>query len=239
MIGHVPTALAVLIVLLVGLAAKLPEAVLPIGTDTGMYATYGRMILQGARPYVDFYDVHPPLTYYYWAAIQAAVGTDWSRACLGSWGTLAPQPCISLVAHALDLGLSLVAALLVYAIARSVGLGRGVGLLAGVLVAWFANAAMLSMEGSNPTKLTLVPSTLAVYAYVRGLEGRPNRPTFVRQTVPRNAATGRFGHSEGCSAAFPGVRRRARQFPRAPTRSGHACQGPALGRPRATSRDDP
>ena len=174
MIGRVPTALAVLIVLLVGLAAKLPEAVLPIGTDTGMYATYGRMILHGARPYVDFYDIHPPLAYYYWAAIQAAVGTDWSRTCLGSWGTLAPQPCISLLAHALDLGLSLIAALLAYAIARAVGLRRGVGLLASVLVAWFANTPMLSMEGSNPTKLTLVPSTLAVYAYVRGLEGRPN-----------------------------------------------------------------
>jgi hypothetical protein len=187
MIGLVPTALAVLLVLIVGLAAKLPEAVLPIGTDTGMYATYGRMILQGARPYVDFYDVHPPLAYYYWAAVQAAVGTDWSRACLGSWGTLAPQPCISLLAHALDLGLSLIAALLVYAIARAVGLRRGVGLLASVLVAWFANASMLSMEGSNPTKLTLVPSTLAVYAYVRGLGtgSSADKPLSARVAVGR------------------------------------------------------
>ena len=172
MIGHVPTALAVLMVLMVGLAAKLPEAVLPIGTDTGMYATYGRMILQGARPYVDFYDVHPPLTYYYWATLQGVVGTDWSRTCLGAWGTLAPQPCISLLAHGLDLGLSWIAALLVYAIARAAGLGAGVGVLASVFVAWFANASMISMEGSNPTKLTLVPSTLAVYAFLRSLNSQ-------------------------------------------------------------------
>ena len=50
MIGRVPIALTLALLVLVGLAAKLPEAVLPIGTDTGMYATYGRMILDGARP---------------------------------------------------------------------------------------------------------------------------------------------------------------------------------------------
>jgi hypothetical protein len=169
MIGRVPAAVAILLVLGVGVAAKLPEAVLPIGTDTGMYATYGRMILQGARPYVDFYDVHPPLTYYYWAIVQAAAGADWSRTCLGSWGMLAPQPCIGLLAHALDFGLSCIAALLVYSIARAMGLRAGVGVLASVFVVWFANASMISMEGSNPTKLTLVPSTLAVYTYVRSL----------------------------------------------------------------------
>jgi hypothetical protein len=32
--------------------AKLPEAVLPIGSDTGMFATYGRLALGGAAPYV-------------------------------------------------------------------------------------------------------------------------------------------------------------------------------------------
>src|SRR5712691_9210598 len=163
MIGRVPRALAILLALVVGLAAKLPEAILPIGTDTGMYATYGRLLLQGARPYVDFYDVHPPLTYYYWALVEGVAGTDWSRACLGSWGTLAPQPCISLLAHALDFGLTCLAALLVYAIARALGLRTAVGVLASLFVVWFANASMISMEGSNPTKLTLVPSTLAVY----------------------------------------------------------------------------
>lgn len=166
--------LTCVVVIAVGLVAKLPEAVLPIGTDTGMYATYGRMILGGARPYVDFYDVHPPLTYSYWALVQTIAGTDWSRTCVGAWGTLlAPQPCISLLAHSLDLGLSLIAALLAFAIARRLGFSPLVGLFAAVFVAWFANVSMISMEGSNPTKLTLVPSTLAVYAYLRSvLAGR-------------------------------------------------------------------
>ena len=178
MIGRVPIALTLALLVLVGLAAKLPEAVLPIGTDTGMYATYGRMILDGARPYVDFYDVHPPLTYYYWVLVQALAGTDWSRTCLGNWGTFAPQPCISLLAHAIDLGLSVVAGVLAYAIAQRLGLRPLVGLLAAVFVVWFANVSMISMEGSNPTKLTVVPSTLAVYAFIRSLDRRSSQHTW-------------------------------------------------------------
>ena len=96
------------VVVAVGALAKLPEAILPISSDTGMYATYARMILQGARPYVDFYDVHPPLAYYYWALVEVLAGSDWSRICIGSWGTLAPQPCVSLLAHGIDLGLTLI-----------------------------------------------------------------------------------------------------------------------------------
>ena len=161
------TGISAVAVIAVGAAAKLPEAILPIGTDTGMYATYARQILQGGRPYLDFYDVHPPLTYYYWVLVQALAGTDWSRTCLGSWGTLAPQPCISVLAQVLDLALTCVAGWLAYAIARRLELRPLVGVIAALLVAWFANASMISMEGSTPTKLTLVPSTLAVYAYLR------------------------------------------------------------------------
>src|SRR4030088_2007584 len=162
--------LAMLLVLAVGAAAKLPEILLPISTDTGMYATYGRTILQGGRPYVDFYDVHPPLTYYYWTLVETLAGSDWSRTCIGSWGALAPQPCVSLLEHAFDLGLTCLAGLLAYAIARRLELSTLVGLIAAVLIAWFTNVSMISMEGSNPTKLTLVPSTLAVYAFVRALD---------------------------------------------------------------------
>ena len=132
-----------------------------------MYATYARMMLQGGRPYVDFYDVHPPLTYFYWMAVQSLAGTDWSRTCLGSWGTLAPQPCISLLAHAFDLALTCLTALVVYALARRLGQPALVGLLAAVFVVWFANESMISMEGSNPTKLTMLPGALAVYAFTR------------------------------------------------------------------------
>jgi hypothetical protein len=164
--------LGVLSIAVVGIFAKLPETLLPIGTDTGMFATYARMLLHGGRAYVDFYDIHPPLGYFYWMVVEALGGSDWSRACLGAWGgSLAPQPCVGLVAHALDLALTFVAAGLTYAIARQLGLSRLIGLLAALFVVWFANESMISMEGSTPTKLTLVPSTFAVFAYLRALDG--------------------------------------------------------------------
>jgi hypothetical protein len=166
----------VLAVLVVGAFAKLPEAVLPIGSDTGMYATYARMILHGGRPYVDFYDVHPPLAYWYWVLVELVAGTDWSRTCIGAWGSaLGPQPCVGLLAHGFDLGLTFITAGLVHAIARQVQLRPFVGVLAALLVVWFANESMISQEGSTPTKLTLVPSTLAIFAYLRALSSRTTR----------------------------------------------------------------
>ncbi|MBV9580319.1 MAG: glycosyltransferase family 39 protein [Chloroflexi bacterium] len=160
-------AFSILIVFAVGVFAKLPEAILPIGSDTGMFATYARMLLEGGHPYVAFYDIHPPVTHYYWTLVEALAGTDWSRTCLGTWGTLVPQPCVGLLAQVLDLILTFVTAALVYAIARRLELRPLLGVFAAVLVVWFANESMISMEGSTPTKLTLVPCTLAVYAYLR------------------------------------------------------------------------
>ncbi len=156
---------SVLVVLVAGAVAKIPETVLPIGSDTGMYATYARLILGGGRPYVDFYDIHPPLTYYFWALIESLTGSDWSRTCGAAW-----MPCVSLTAHAFDLALTYVTAILVYAIARQLRLRPLVGVLAAVFVVWFANESMISMEGSTPTKLTLVPGTLAIFAYLRYLD---------------------------------------------------------------------
>lgn len=157
-------------IMLVGLIAKLPEAVLPIGSDTGMFATYARMTLHGARPYVDFYDIHPPLTLYYWVLVELLGGSDWTHTCIGSIVGLTPQPCVSTIAHLLDLALTFVAAGLSYLIARRLGFGRAISALAAVLVVWFANESMISMEGSTPTKLTLVPCTLAILAYVRSVQ---------------------------------------------------------------------
>ncbi|HEY1293446.1 MAG TPA: glycosyltransferase family 39 protein [Chloroflexota bacterium] len=159
--------LSVLLIIAVGAFAKLPEAILPIGSDTGMFATYAREMLQGGRPYVAFYDIHPPLTHYYWTLVEALAGSDWSRTCVGAWGALVPQPCVNVLAQAFDLALTFIAAGLVYAIARQLELRPLVGVFAALLVVWFANESMISMEGSTPTKLTLVPCTLAVYAYLR------------------------------------------------------------------------
>lgn len=167
------TIASVVAILGVGISAKYPETVLPIGTDTGMFATYARMLLQGDRPYVDFYDIHPPLGFAYWVLVELLGGSDWSRMCIGAWGSsLAPQPCVNLVAHALDLLLTFVTAGLSYAIVRRLGLRPLVGVLAALFVVWFANESMISMEGGTPTKLTLVPGTLAIYATLRSFDGR-------------------------------------------------------------------
>jgi hypothetical protein len=66
--------------------------------------------------------------------------------------------------------LTFVTAGLTYAIARQLGLSRLIGVIAALFVVWFANESMISMEGGTPTKLTLVPCTLAVYAYLRALD---------------------------------------------------------------------
>lgn len=166
-----------LVCLAVGAVAKLPETVTAPTSDTGMFAVYGRMVLQGARPYVDFWDVHTPLVFYYWAAVERLAGSDWGRSCVGAWGSLvAPQPCVALAANALDLLLSLVAAALTAAIARRCGGAWLAGAAAAILVALFSNLTMLSVQGSNPTKLMLVPTTLAIWAFLHARDSRRATP---------------------------------------------------------------
>jgi hypothetical protein len=151
--------------LLLGGFLKFPEAVETPGSDTGMFATYGAMLLHGARPYVDFWDVHPPLVYVYWAFVQSVTGTDWLRTCF-TLVAIAPQSCTGLVAHSLDLLLSVVAALVVAAMVRRGGGSTATAAVAALLVVGFADQVMLSQEGSNPSKLTLVPTSVAVWAYL-------------------------------------------------------------------------
>jgi hypothetical protein len=154
-----------LVCLVLGAFLKLPEAVESPGSDTGMFATYGAMLLHGARPYVDFWDLHPPLVYAYWAFVQAISGGDWLQTCI-SIDNLAPQSCVGMAAHGLDLLLSVGAALVVGAIARRSGGSAWTAALAALLVVGFADQVMLSREGSNPSKLTLLPSSVAVWAYL-------------------------------------------------------------------------
>lgn len=134
---------------------KLPESLLPISSDTGMFATYGRLLVSGARPYLAYWDVHPPLVFVYWWAITLLTGGDWPH-------TIA-------LAHQADVVLSAAAAACVWWTARELGVRSGAAILAAIVTAAFANMSMFSQEGSNPTKLVLLPSTLAMCAYARGL----------------------------------------------------------------------
>jgi len=160
--------------LALGAYVKLPEAIETPGTDTGLYATYGRLLLQGARPYVDFWDIHPPLVFAYWALVDALTGPDWLRTCFTING-LVPQSCTGSLAHAGDLLLSVVAALVTARIARQAGGSRVAMTLAAVSVVGFADQVLLSDEGSNPSKLTLLPSVVALWAYLRSLTAERGR----------------------------------------------------------------
>jgi hypothetical protein len=167
--------------LVVGLIARLPELVQPIATDQGLFATYAQLMLAGGPPYVAFWDVHPPLAFLYWMLVQSPPlgGADWSQLC-GTLPGFRPLPCVGQVAGWLDLAATLVCGVLTYLAARAAGgvadaaeaapgcpTGRGVGWLAALQVVYFANLAMLSVGGSVPSKLTLVPSVLALWAYLR------------------------------------------------------------------------
>jgi hypothetical protein len=155
--------------LVVGFVAKLPELVQPIATDQGLLAGYAASMRAGGQPYVAFWDVHPPLAYLYWLVVDLVSGGDWLRAC-GSLPGFQPLPCPGQAASWLDLALSLVCGLLTYATARAAGGNARVGWLAALLVAYFANLAMLSVGGSVPDKLTLAPSLLALWAWLRGTQ---------------------------------------------------------------------
>src|SRR5438445_5226105 len=63
--------------LLVVACLKFAEAMQAPGSDTVMFATYGRMLLHGVLPFVDFWDLHPPVVFAYWALLVAFVGSDW------------------------------------------------------------------------------------------------------------------------------------------------------------------
>jgi hypothetical protein len=152
--------------LVVGAILMYPEAIQSPASDTGMFATYGAMLLQGARPYVDFWDLHPPLVFAYWALLQVITGSDWLRTC-PSIESLTPPSCMGLFAHGMDLLLSVLTALVVGGIARRTGGSAGVIGVAALLVVGFADQVMLSQEGNNPSTLTLLPSSLAVWAYLR------------------------------------------------------------------------
>jgi hypothetical protein len=152
--------------LLVAFVAKLPELVQPIATDQGLFAEYAALMRAGGQPYVAFWDVHPPLAYVYWLVVNVVSGGDWLRACSTLPGFL-PLPCPGQVASWLDVALTLVCGLLTYAAARAAGGSARVGWVAALLVVYFTNLAMLSVGGSVPDKLTLAPSLLALWAWLR------------------------------------------------------------------------
>ncbi|MBV9354278.1 MAG: glycosyltransferase family 39 protein [Chloroflexi bacterium] len=161
---------AVLLVLAIGLAAKAPELVLPIGPDQGTYSYVAERILEGGQPYVDAFDNKPPLTYFAHAAVLALVPADvrWSQSCTP--GDLF-QPCGYVALQLTDLLWTAATLGVLYAIARRVTGSAGGALTATLLAAVFLNLSQLSKEGSTPEKQLLLPMALSYWAVLCRLDG--------------------------------------------------------------------
>jgi len=66
------------VVLALGVRAQLLG--MPLERDEGIYLYFGQLVLDGAVPYLDFYELKPPLLYYAYAAIHAIAGIGVERA---------------------------------------------------------------------------------------------------------------------------------------------------------------
>lgn len=156
--------------LFVGLPAKAPEIVLPIGPDQGTYSYVAERILAGGTPYKDAWDNKPPGTYYVHAAILSLLpqSTRWTRSCIPDLD----QQCGYVALQAADVLWTLLTALALFALARRVTGSTLLGLVATALFAFFANVSQLSREGSTPEKQLLLPMVLAYLAVLRWWSGR-------------------------------------------------------------------
>ncbi len=164
-------AAAVALPLLLGIAAKAPEIVLPLGPDQGTYSYVAERLLAGGQPYVDAFDNKPPGTYVAHAAVLALVpaGARWQRSCLP--GGLF-QPCGYLALQVVDVLGTAATVLLLFAVARRLAESDRVAVAAASVAAVFLNLSQLSKEGSTPEKQLLLPMVLAYLATLRWLDGR-------------------------------------------------------------------
>ena len=162
--------IGLILVVLVGLAIKEPELLLPIGPDQGTYAYVAERILDGQLPYVDAWDNKPPGTYYLHAAVLGLVprGDRWAGTCIQ--GTT--QPCGYVALQVADVIWTLLTALAVLALARAFGFSPLGALASALLFVVFANVSQLSKEGSTPEKELLLPMVLSYLCVVKA-RGRP------------------------------------------------------------------
>jgi len=158
-------AVGLVVILLVALAIKEPELLLPIGPDQGTYSYVAERILDGQLPYVDAWDNKPPATYYLHAAVLALVpeGARWAGTCIE--GTT--QPCGYVALQIADILWTLATAAAVLALARSLRFGTLAALTSTLLFVVYANVSQLSKEGSTPEKQLLLPMVLAYLCVVR------------------------------------------------------------------------
>lgn len=150
--------------LVVALAVKAPEVVLPMGPDQGTYNVLGETILAGRPLYRDAWDNQTPGVYLVHAALLAVLPHAWIGQCLA---VPAPLGCTHLGMHAFDLLYSLAVGATLYGVARGAGWGATTAALASILGVGFGGLSLLNREGSTPEKLALLPTALAAGAYLQ------------------------------------------------------------------------
>lgn len=137
-----------LALLLIVVIAALPMLTYPLGRDQGMYANIARAILNGGTPFVDMWDIKPPIIYYIYALAIGLFGSG------------------SEAVRALDLIAVPLTMIGIYWLGVRFGASRRVGLLAALSFAVFYFTETFASLSQNDSLVTL-PMTWAVLAAVR------------------------------------------------------------------------
>src|SRR6202163_465935 len=75
---------AIALFTVLALVVKLPQLVLPMGQDQGLYNAVADEIVHGGVPYRDAWDPKPPGVFYVHAALLALVPDPWRPCRIGS-----------------------------------------------------------------------------------------------------------------------------------------------------------
>jgi 4-amino-4-deoxy-L-arabinose transferase-like glycosyltransferase len=138
-----------LVLLLGACALALPILAYPPGRDQGWFAVFGRGILDGYKPYLDFWDTKPPAIFYTYATAFALLGKT------------------AIAIRALDFIFIVPCALFVWAIGRR--LGETQGLMAALaFVAFYFTETFWTL--SQADGLAVLPLTASAYCLTLAVE---------------------------------------------------------------------
>ncbi|MDD5557304.1 MAG: glycosyltransferase family 39 protein [bacterium] len=138
----------------------LPTLLYPHGRDQGMFAYAGRLVLDGAVPFRDFWDTKPPGIYYLYALSEILFG--------GSMASI----------RILDLAAQVATAAVIFPIALRVSAGRAGAAFAAGLIYVLAFASTGWWHTAQPDAFLNLPAALAVLIVLRSLDDARPLPLF-------------------------------------------------------------
>jgi len=135
--------------LLAAIALSLPVLTYPPGRDQGWFAVFGRGILDGYKPYLDFWDTKPPAIFYTYAAAFALFGKS------------------AIAIRLLDVIAALPIAVLLFAIARRLGEWRGVLAALGFYAFYFSDTFWTLSPADG---LALLPLAISAWCTLKACD---------------------------------------------------------------------